>query len=248
MIIGKKKPSLLANIVFIISVFAGLAILVMLFGASLGLWEPIDGFRYYRGWYQNIGYVVCGLSVLCLIYLVMKKHLSGKKKAFISLVIGLVILWPMLSSMVGESMSYPPIHDITTDTNNPPQFITLTDDRPGARNTLQYGGPEIAAQQLEAFPDIRPIMSNLSPDEAYQKALEVGEAMGWEIIGANPTARRFEGAARTPVFRFIDDTVVVVSEAAGGSRIDIRSVSRVGRGDIGVNAKRIREFIALFNQ
>lgn len=248
MIIGKKKPSLFANLVFAISVLAGLAILVMLFGAGMGLWEPIDGFIYYRGWYQNIGYVVCGLSVIALIYLMTKKHLEGKKKAFISLVIGLAILWPMISSFVGDNMRYPPIHDITTDTINPPQFITLTEDRPGARNTLVYGGPEIAAQQIEAFPDIQPIMSALSPDDSYAKALQVGEAMGWEIIGADPVARRFEGTARTPVFRFVDDTVVVVSAAPnGGSRIDVRSVSRVGRGDIGVNAKRIREFINLFN-
>ncbi len=248
MIIGKKKPSQIANIVFAIAVLAGIAVLVMLFGASLGLWQPIDGFRYYRGWYQNIGYVVCGLSVLTLIYLITKKHLVGKKKAFISLIIGLGILWPMISSFVGDSVRYPPIHDITTDTVNPPQFMTLTDDRPGAANTLVYGGPEIAAQQIEAFPDIQPIMSSLSPDDAFTKAIQVGEAMGWEIVSSDPAARRFEGTARTPVFRFVDDTVVVVSAAPGGSRVDVRSVSRVGRGDIGVNAKRIREFISLFNQ
>lgn len=249
MIIGKKKPSQLANIVFVIAVLAGVAILVMLFGASLGLWEPIVGFGYYRNWYPTIGYVVCGLSVLALIYLMTKKHLAGKKKAFISLLIGLGILWPMISSFVGDSVRYPPIHDITTDTVNPPQFMTLTDDRPGARNSLDYATKEgYAAQQLEAYPDIVPIMSTLSPDEAYTKALQVGEAMGWEIVSSDPAARRFEGTARTPVFRFVDDTVVVVSAAPNGSRIDIRSVSRVGRGDIGVNANRIREFISLFNQ
>ena len=172
----------------------------------------------------------------------------GKKKALISLIIGLAILSPSIYSMIGPKISYPGIHDITTDTVNPPLFITLTDDREGARNTLVYGGPEIAVQQIEAFPDIKPIMSGLSPDDAYAKALAVGEAMGWEIIGADPAVRRFEGTARTPYFKFVDDTVVVVSEAASGSRIDVRSVSRIGRGDIGVNALRVREFISLFNQ
>lgn len=247
MIIGKKKPSLFASIILGISVLLGIAVLVMIFGAGMGLWEPIDGFRYSRTYTNNIGYVVCGLAVLCLLYLMMNKQLTGKKKALISLVIGLGILAPMISSMVGEKISYPPIHDITTDTINPPQFVTLTDERPGARNTLVYGGPEIAAQQIEAFPDIKPIMSTLSPDTAYEKALQVGEAMGWEIIGANPVTRRFEGTAETPFYKFVDDTVVVVSEAPNGSRIDVRSVSRIGRGDIGVNAKRVREFISLFN-
>lgn len=248
MIIGKKRPSKLASLVLLISAIAGLVVLVMLFGAAMGLWEPIDGFRYYRGWYQNIGFAVCGLAILSFIYLMVKRKLTGKKKAFLSLLIGLAILWPMVSSLVTEKVSYPPIHDITTDTVNPPQFITLTDDRPGGANTLVYGGPEIAAQQIAAFPDIQPIMSTLSPSDAYTKALAVGEAMGWEIIGADPSARRFEGTTTTPFFKFIDDTVVVISEIPTGSRIDVRSVSRIGRGDIGVNAIRIREFIKLFNE
>ncbi|MBL4603123.1 MAG: DUF1499 domain-containing protein, partial [Emcibacteraceae bacterium] len=107
---------------------------------------------------------------------------------------------------------------------------------------------EIAVQQIAAFPDIKPIISSLSPYEAYAKALAVGEAMGWEIIGADPVVRRFEGIAETPFFKFVDDTVVVISMAPSGSRIDVRSVSRIGRGDIGVNAIRVREFIKLFNE
>lgn len=247
MIIGKNIPSRFANVVLGVAVLCGLAVIIMITGSGIGLWEPIDGFIYYRRSYQYIGYVVCGLAVLCLFYLMANKKLTGKKKAFLSLIIGLVILAPAIQSLVGEKISYPPIHDVTTDTINPPQFITLNDDRPGARNTLVYGGPDIAVQQIEAFPDIQPIMSALSPDEAYQKALSVGEAMGWEIIGADPALHRFEGTATTPYFKFVDDTVVVVSEMPSGSRIDVRSVSRIGFGDIGVNALRVREFIELFN-
>lgn len=248
MIIGKRKVSLIATIVFYVSIAGAVAVLVMLFGAAIGLWEPIDGFRYSRQYTNPVGYTVVGLSVASLGYLFSKRHLIGKRKSLISLVIGLAILWPLISSQITESVRYPGIHDYTTDMINPPQFITLTDDREGARNTLTYGGPEIAAQQREAFPDIKPIMSTLSPDEAYAKALAVGEAMGWEIIGADPAAHRFEGTARTPFFRFVDDTVVVVSATGTGSRIDVRSVSRIGRGDIGVNGLRVMEFITLFNE
>jgi len=247
MIIGKRKASHLATGVFYLSILGGIAVLLMLFGAAIGLWEPIDGFMYSRTYNDYVGYTVTGLSVATLGYLFSKKHLIGKKKVFLSLIVGLLILGPTISKSVGEKVSYPPIHDVTTDTDNPPLFITLTDDREGGRNTLVYGGPEIAVQQLEAFPDIKPIMSSLSPDEAYAKALTVGQAMGWEIIGADPVAKRFEGTARTPFFRFVDDTVVVVTATAGGSRIDVRSVSRIGFGDIGVNALRVREFIMLFN-
>lgn len=252
MIIGKKKPSMLATLVFGIAVLSGIAALVMIFGAAMGLWEPIEGFRLSRTYNNNLGYIVCGLAVACLIYLFIKKGVEGKKKALISLIIGLAILAPLLSSLVGEKVSYPPIHDITTDTENPPEFIALTDPRPGSRNTLNYFGKGerqewYPSRQLDAFPDIKPIMTDLSPDEAYARAVTVGESMGWEIIGADPAARRFEGTATTPIFRFVDDTVVVVTPDGTGSRVDIRSVSRIGTGDIGVNAKRIREFISLFN-
>ena len=253
MIIG-RKPSQIAKLVFSISVLAGLAVLIMIFGAGLSLWEPIDGFIYYRRSYLYIGYAVVALSAVCLFYLFRKKNLVGKKRAILSLLIGLAILWPQVSKLVTESVSYPPIHDITTDTVNPPQFVFLTDDRPGARNTLNYFGKErqewYPSRQLEfePFSDIKPIMTTLSPDEAYAKAVSVGEAMGWEIVGADPAGHRFEGIATTPFFRFVDDTVVVVSEAPNGSRIDVRSVSRIGVGDIGVNAKRIQEFTRLFNE
>jgi uncharacterized protein (DUF1499 family) len=255
MIIGKRKASLIATMVFYLAIVGGIGVLLMLFGAAMGLWEPIDGFMYSRTYNDNVGYTVTGLSIATLGYLFSNKHLIGKKKALISLVIGLAILSPTIMKSMGEKISYPTIHDITTDTDNPPQFITLTDPRPGSRNTLDYYGKGerqdwYPSRQLEFEPyaDIKPIMSSLSPDEAYAKALTVGEAMGWEIISADPVAKRFEGTARTPFFKFVDDTVVVVTATESGSRIDIRSVSRIGVGDIGVNAIRIREFIGLFNR
>ena len=116
----------------------------MLFGARLGLWEPIEGFIYSRNYTNPIGYTIVGLSIATFTYLISKRHLIGKKKSVISLIIGLAILGPLISSKVSEKISYPPIHDISTDTVNPPLFITLTDNRPGAKNTLVYGGPEIA--------------------------------------------------------------------------------------------------------
>ncbi len=89
MIIGKKKSSFIATIVFGLSILSGLAVLVMLFGAGLGLWEPIEGFMYSRNYTNPIGYTVVGLSVATLVYLLSKRNLIGKKKAAISLIIGL---------------------------------------------------------------------------------------------------------------------------------------------------------------
>ena len=72
--------------------------------------------------------------------------------------------------------------------------------------------------------------------------------MGWEIVAADPDRLRFEATARTSVFYFADDVVVVVTPQEDGSRVDMRGVSRVGRSDQGVNAARIRDFQRRFRE
>jgi uncharacterized protein (DUF1499 family) len=67
--------------------------------------------------------------------------------------------------------------------------------------------------------------------------------MGWEIIAADSARGRIEAVATTRWFGFIDDVVVRISEDGSRSRIDVRSVSRVGRSDVGANARRIRAYL-----
>jgi len=135
-----------------------------------------------------------------------------------------------------------PINDIITDTANPPAFLVLDDTRAGARTSLVYGGAEVAAVQVATYPDIAPLETNLDADATYARALAVASAMGWEIIADDAENRRFEATARTSTFYFADDVVVVVTAQDSGSRVDMRSVSRIGRSDQGVNTARIRAF------
>lgn len=154
--------------------------------------------------------------------------------------------------MIAGTLSPPqraaPIHDISTNTVNPPAFEVLDDTRAGASNTLDYGGPELAEAQAAAYPDIAPLETKLPADAAYQRALVVAQDMGWEIVASDTDRRRFEATARTSVFYFADDVVVVVTPQADGSRVDMRGVSRVGRSDQGVNAARIRDFQQRFRK
>lgn len=243
----EKKSSTLATTVLILSILAALAAALFVLGAQMGLWEPIVGFRLSRSYNDLIGYGVCGLALICLLVLFIKGDRAGMVKSGVAGVIGLIILGPTIASSFQSPVKYPPIHDITTDTSAPPEFLTLTDGRDGAANTLVYGGPEVAVQQKEAFPDIEPISSEMSSDDAYAEALRVGQEMGWEIISSDPASTRFEAMARTRFFGFVDDIVVAVSPEGSGSRVDLRSVSRVGRGDRGMNAMRVRDFIKSFN-
>ncbi len=141
---------------------------------------------------------------------------------------------------------YPPIHDITTDFRNPPElaFSRAMRDSVEGMNTWAYEGDSIAAQQRKAYPDIAPVLLAMPLDSAYGVAYRTVRQMGWEVTAASRPERRIEAAATTAWFGFVDDVVVRVTPGSGIARVDVRSVSRVGRGDVGANAKRIREFTA----
>ncbi|MCV2401588.1 DUF1499 domain-containing protein [Marinomonas sp. C2222] len=241
-----NTSSRLGTALLVVAIIAVLAIGTMMFGAHLDLWQPVVGFRLTRNYMNPIAYAVISLAVVGLIYQLIVKNPCGAIKAGVAGLIGLGLLSPTIYSQLQPQVRLPPIHDISTDTNNPPVFLVLDETREGARNTLEYGGPEVAKQQKKAYPDIVPIQSSKSPSEAFSEALRVADVMGWEIIAQDSNVLRFEATARTPVYQFADDIVVVVTPEGAASRVDIRSVSRIGRGDRGVNAARIREFVAAF--
>ena len=138
----------------------------------------------------------------------------------------------------------PPIHDITTDTADPPAFAALLPAREAAPNGAAYGGARVAAIQATAYPDIAPRRLDVPPAAAFERALAAARAMGWTIAAADRGAGRIEASDRTPVFRFVDDIVVRIRPDGAGSRIDVRSVSRLGLSDLGKNAARIRRYLA----
>lgn len=243
-----KVRSHIGSISLLVALLAVLAVAIMMFGARFNLWLPIVGFGLVRQYMNPIGYVVLGLGALGVLYYLFVANRAGLVKTILTSVIGVVLLLPMIISKVAPTPRMPPIHDITTNTQTPPEFLVLDDSREGARNSLAYGGPEVAAMQQQAYPDIAPIFTNMSPSQAFQKALSVAEQMNWLIVAEDAQAYRFEASAKTAVYQFVDDIVVLVSEEADQTRVDIRSVSRIGRSDQGVNAARIRAFVSAFNQ
>ena len=115
--------------------------------------------------------------------------------------------------------------------------------RQKAPNGAEYAGEKIAKEQRSAYPDIRPVLVDAPPARAFERALAAARAMGWEIVDASPADGRIEATATTRWFRFKDDIVVRVAPDAARTRIDIRSMSRIGRSDLGTNAKRIRAYV-----
>lgn len=153
---------------------------------------------------------------------------------------------PLIHIQKGENA--PPIHDITTDTDEPPAFIALREAREAAPNAVDYPGESTARVQAQAYPDIAPLVVAAPKLTVFDAALAEAEAQGWHIASAELEEGRIEAVATTFWFGFKDDVVVRVraiereSEPAA-TRIDARSASRVGVGDMGTNARRVRTYL-----
>ena len=140
---------------------------------------------------------------------------------------------------------YPRIHDITTDTADPPLFVAAEKMRGDGANPLDIK-PEFIAAQVEAYPDLKTLRSPLTIDDAFTRAVQTVNALGWEIYTEDRNTGIIEAVDTTAIMNFKDDVVIRVRGDADGAIIDTRSVSRVGLGDIGANAKRIRAFQEAF--
>ena len=211
------------------------ATILMVFGARLGLWEPITGLRLYRSLFNPLAMIVAAVGIVALVIHLRRKDRGQAILSGIAALIGVAMLVPFISSTINPPVRAAPINDITTDTANPPAFLASDNPRP-------YAGAEVAGIQAGAYPDISPLLTDLDTDAAYARALDIANDMGWEPVAADAENNRFEAVARTSVFYFADDVVVVVTPQDEGSRVDMRSASRVGRSDQGVNAARIRDF------
>ena len=149
--------------------------------------------------------------------------------------------------MLFSGPTSPRIHDITTDTANPPTFIVAEQRRGAGSNSLEIDQDVILLQQ-EAYPDIQSLASDQSFDQAFSRALQVATDLGWEVYHQDRNAGVIEAVDTTAIMAFKDDIAIRVRTGAGGTVVDLRSVSRVGEGDIGANAQRIRDYIAAFQQ
>lgn len=138
------------------------------------------------------------------------------------------------------------IHDVSTDADDPPSFIALRELRLKCRNGVEYSGLRGAAHR-QHYPDIAPAVFKQPPAAAYQGALAAANHLGWAIAAAVEAELRIEATATTRWMRFKDDVVIRIRAHECGTRLDIRSASRVGSSDFGANARRIRRFLHQLN-
>ena len=235
----------------------GLLTLASAAGIWLGFWDFRRGFSL-LGAANQYGQWLAWACLLIAVAASIASYLLKIKNTgrFVTLAaIGALVAWVAYlipeSFRPGVGVNYPSIHDISTNRIKPPQFFAIAPLRADAPNTLIYGGsnnmtPEQLIEQTdEAYQDLVTQRYSESVNEIFEKALAAVDDLGWELVAANASDGRIEATDTTFWFRFKDDVVIKVEQQGLDTIVDARSVSRVGTGDLGANAIRLRKLFAL---
>jgi len=192
-------------------------------------------------WAAYVGLAASLAALVAAVLAYRGRRWFGALVASLALVIGVTaVVIPFTWQRRAQSL--PPIHDVTPDLENPPAFQAVIARRADAPNGLDRS-PLLAELQREGYPDLAPITLPSRPDLTFDRALAVAQALGWEIVTADKSLGRIEATETTRWFGFTDDVVVRLTPWGTGTRVDVRSVSRTGLGDLGRNAARIRSFL-----
>lgn len=224
--------------------FSGAAALLPMaagFGARFGAWDFRTGFVLLK-----YDVYLCGAALVVAAtgfgVSLVRRFRGALPVALAALLIPVFPVTAILAQF-RDAQHLPRIHDITTDFAEPPEFSAVVPLRPAGSNPLAYGGANVAAMQAAAYPDIQPILSRFKPDRAWELARSLAHAYGWKIVREDREGGEIEAVDTTFWFGFKDDISIRIRPHPGGSRVDIRSVSRVGVSDVGTNARRVRRFM-----
>ena len=241
---SQTRISRIALLGFAVAVLAALAMMAAALGYRLGIWSFRFALLTLTDYAAYAAFAGGAISLIGL-----GRSLPGNLPSMVVSVIGVVVGGYSCHTIYQQWVtvkSVPFIHDITTDTVNPPAFIAVVAAREAeGANPHDYAGETVARQQECGYPNLKPLAVDAEPATAYDRALDVANSMDWEIVAADRALGRIEATDTSTWYGFKDDIVVrVVAEEAGtGSRVDVRSLSRVGRSDVGVNAARIRTYL-----
>jgi uncharacterized protein (DUF1499 family) len=236
-----SKLRLLAMTSFALAVLGAALELLAGPGYRLGWWSLGGGLLAMRWGASGAALAAC-LGLAALLWGAWAGHRRAIAWAAVAALIGVAAAAPPLW-LWREVQRLPHLHDIATDTAAPLAFVALLPLRRAAPNGADYA-PADAALQHAAYPDIAPLhLAGVPPAAALERARRAMHDMGWRIAAEAPQEGRLEATATSLLFGFKDDIVVRVATDGAGSRVDVRSASRVGGSDFGANAARVREFL-----
>jgi uncharacterized protein (DUF1499 family) len=232
----------LAWLAFFDALLAIAMIAAGIIGAHFYLTTPFMGFQLFA-----LGFLLSILGfVFGIIGILMTRNpqlAAGRRRATVATVISALIALPLILTVL-RSSKYPPINDITTDFDNPPEFVNAQKLQHEPNRDMKYDKAKYADRQQAGYGPIGPIKEHLSPADAFARVTEVAKGSPtWTITYSDPATNTLEVVATSKLFHFNDDVVIQVRPSPDGvSLIEMRSKSRDGIGDFGVNARRIRHF------
>ena len=213
-----------------------LAVLAMLLGPLLAHFEvvpPLAGF----GMFALGGIIAAIVGLVSLVQLVRGYGITAGGALGLLAAVGFVYI------AVSQGGGHPRINDFTTDLADPPAFTHAKSIPQNAGRDMAYP-KDWAAIQRECCADLHPAVLAMAPRDAYAKALGQAKAMPtWTVVAEDPTGLMIEAVSTSNLFRFQDDVVIRIQPDGSGSKVDMRSKSRDGKGDMGVNTARIRSYI-----
>ena len=188
--------------------------------------------------------VFAGIATLILLVLqiIFKRKTVTLGSTIMALLLSTIAIAIPLS-MLNKGKSVPPIHDISTDLVNPPEFVAIAPLRADAPNPVGYAGVEVATQQRAAYPELQTLNYPQSKSELVEATKQAIDNSGWQLVNIDANQGIVEATDRTMWFGFKDDVIVRITDNGSKRLVDIRSKSRVGGSDLGKNAERIHGFI-----
>ena len=258
-----RRRDLFVRFALVVSLALPVFLVVAALGTRFGLWPWTIGLGVLT---MQIGSMwlmaAAAIGLLALVVAVAVKPRRGWVAALVAIAV------PAGGLAYGNSVrqvatSLPPIHDISTNPDLPPLFsdavmaqrATAFNGNPvlppnenitafSRDNVTPFSGRSFAELQREAYPGIQPVLlTGVTVADAHAKAKEAATALGWAIVTDDVASGRLEAVETSFWFGFKDDIVVMISQDGAGVRVDARSVSRVGRSDLGMNAKRLEAFL-----
>ncbi|HYH99043.1 DUF1499 domain-containing protein [Hyalangium sp.] len=217
-----------------ISLLAVLLFMLGLLLSTLGLLPGLYGFFLY-GLAVPVGLVGVVVGIIAAV--------QGRARHGLTAVgLGLAVIVGVIAPgvMAGDR---PRINDMSTDLEDVPAFIQAKALPENQGRDMGYPA-EFKPIVRDSYKNLKPLRVSAPPDAVFEQALALArEQPRWKVTTVDPQARTFEGVVESRLFRFRDDFIVRVRADGEGTRVDMRSKSRVGKGDLGANAQRIEQFL-----